>query len=214
MAQPQKIRVLIVDDHAMLRTGLREFIKTCDDIILWGEARNGSEAVKKCQENAPDVVLMDLVMPVMDGIEATRRISEQNQEIKIIALTSFHEQDRVEQALKAGAISYLLKDVSAQKLAAAIRSAYSGRSTLSPEVTEALIQATRKKTTIGSDLSDRERQVLKLLVDGLSNEKIAKKLSIGITTVKFHVGSILSKLGVNSRSQAAALAWEHHLVEK
>ncbi len=214
MNQQRPIRVLVVDDHAMLRSGLRQFIEAYDDLALAGEARNGAEAVEKCNLEAPDVVLMDLAMPVMDGLDATRRILQKRPEIKIIILSSFHDQERVEQTLKAGAIGYLLKDVSAENLAQAIRSAYSGRSTLAPEATEALIQATRRKDNPGSDLSERERQVLALLADGQSNAQIAKELSISLTTVKYHVGSILSKLGVESRSQAIALAWQQNLIEK
>ncbi len=214
MAEIKPIRVFIVDDHAMLRTGLRQFIDTFDDLTLAGEARNGAEAVKNCQADPPDVILMDLVMPVMDGIEATRQIIQQNRQQKIIILTSFHEQDRVEQALKAGAISYLLKNVSAEELAQAIRAAYSGYSTLSPEATEVLIHANRQKSDLGSDLTEREQEVLGLLVAGFSNAQIATQLSISMTTVKYHVGGILSKLGVNSRSQAIALAWQNDLIKK
>jgi NarL family two-component system response regulator LiaR len=214
MVFQQPIRVLIADDHAMLRSGLRQFIETFDDLALAGEARNGAEAVEKCQEDPPDVILMDLLMPVMDGIEATRQISHQNHEIKIIVLTSFHEQERVEQALQAGAISYMLKNASAEELAEAIRSAHAGHSTLAPEATAALIKVTRQKTALGSDLTGREREVLRLLVAGYSNAQISEKLSISTTTVKFHVGGILSKLGVTSRAQATAVAWQHNLVGK
>jgi NarL family two-component system response regulator LiaR len=214
MLRQEPIRVLIVDDHIMLRNGLKQFIDTYDDFILAGEARNGEEAVQKCEENPPDVVLMDLSMPVMDGIEATRKIVHQNQAIKIIVLTGYHEQDQVEQALQAGATSYILKDTSPEDLAMSIHSAYAGQSTLSPEATEALIQMTRQKPALGSDLTERERQVLALLVAGLSNTQIAVKLTISISTVKYHVGGILSKLGVNSRSEAIALAWKHHLIGK
>jgi NarL family two-component system response regulator LiaR len=214
MVSGQPIRVFIVDDHAMLRSGLRQFIDTFDDLILAGEARNGAEAVQKCQYEPPDVILMDLMMPVMDGIEATRQILHQHHQIKIIILTSFHEQDRVEHALQAGAISYMLKNASAEELAQAIRSAYAGHSTLAPEATAALIKGTRQKTAPGSDLTEREREVLALLVAGYSNAQIAEKVSISTTTVKFHVGGILSKLGVDSRSQAIAMAWQHNLVRK
>ncbi len=214
MAEAKMIRVLIVDDHAMVRNGLRQFIDTFDDLSWMGDARNGSEAIEKCLAEAPDVVLMDLVMPGMNGSEATRRILEHNAEIKIIILTSFYEQELVEQALQAGATSYLLKSVSAEDLAQAIRSAYAGHSTLAPEAADALIRSVRNKQDLGSDLSEREREVLGLLAAGLSNAQIADRLSISLTTVKFHVGAILAKLGVNSRSQAIALAWKHNLVGK
>jgi two-component system, NarL family, response regulator LiaR len=214
MAEPGPIRVLIVDDHAMVRSGLRQFIDTFDDLILAGEARNGAEAVELCQTNPPDVILMDLVMPVMDGSEATLQIIQRNQGIKIIALTSFHEQDLVEQALQAGAISYLLKNVSAEELAQAIRSARAGRSVLAPEATEALIQATRQAPRTGFSLTQREKQVLALIVQGNSNSEIGIKLNISIATVKFHVRSIFSKLGAKNRSEAATLAWQNNLINK
>jgi two-component system, NarL family, response regulator LiaR len=214
MVDSRSIRVLLVDDYVITRSGLRQCIDSFDDLILAGEARNGAEAVDMCQLNPPDVVVMDLIMPVMDGIEATRQIVHQNQAIKVIILTSFQQTDQVEKALQAGAISYLYKDGTAEDLVRAIRSAYHGHSTLSPEATEALIQATRQKTTLGSDLTEREREVLTLLVAGSSNAEIAENLSISLRTVKFHVGGILSKLGVNSRSQAIALAWQNDLVGK
>lgn len=214
MVLQQPIRVLIVDDHQMLRSGLKQFIDTFDDLVLAGEARNGAEAVQQCLVDPPDVILMDMVMPVMDGMEATRQILQKNPEMKIIFLTSFQEQDLVEQALQLGAKGYLLKNASAEELANAIRSAHAGRSTLAPEAVDALIRATRQKNTLGSDLSDRERQVLTLMVEGNSNSQIAEKLSISIATVKYHVGGIFSKLGVNSRSQAITLAWQQNLVGK
>lgn len=214
MVPQQPIRVLIVDDHHMLRSGLRQFIDTFDDLVLAGEARNGAEAVQQCLVDPPDVILMDMVMPVMDGMEATRQILQKNPEMKIIFLTSFQEQDLVKQALQSGAKGYLLKNASAEDLANAIRSAHAGRSTLAPEAVDALIRATRQKNTLGSDLSDRERQVLTLMVEGDSNAQIAEKLSISTATVKYHVGGIFSKLGVNSRSQAITLAWQQNLVGK
>jgi len=214
MNDSQPIRVFIVDDHAMLRSGLRQFVESIDGMILAGEARNGAEAVDKCNLNPPDVILMDLMMPVMNGVEATRQIIRSNPGMKVIVLTSFHEQDLVEEALQAGATGYLLKNVSVEELAQAVRSAYAGHATLAPEAAEALIQLTRQKKGLGSDLTEREREVLELLMAGLSNEQIAKRLSISITTVKFHVGGILSKLGVSSRTQAITLAWEHKILKK
>lgn len=214
MVTQQPIRVMIVDDHAMLRSGLKQFIDTFDDLVLVGEARNGAEAVHQCQADQPDIVLMDLVMPVMDGIEATRQILHNNPEMKIIFLTSFQEQDQLEQALQSGAKGYLLKNTSAEDLANAIRAVHAGRSTLAPEAVDTLVRAARQKNMIGTDLSDRERQVLTLLVEGYSNAQIAEKLSISTATVKYHVGGIFSKLGVNSRSQAITLAWQHNLVGK
>jgi len=214
MDSARPIRVLIVDDHAMVRSGLRQFIRSFDDLIPAGEARNGAEAVEIWQANAPDVILMDLVMPGMDGIEATRQITKQSKETKIIVLTSFHEQEQVEQALQAGAMSYLLKNVSADELAQAIRSAYAGRSVMAPEATEALIQATRRAAGTTTSLTEREKEVLALMAQGGSNFAIGVKLNISIATVKFHVRNIFSKLGAKNRSEAVTLAWQHKLIEK
>ncbi len=214
MVEPGPIRVLIVDDHVLVRNGLRQFIDTFDDFILVGEARNGAEAVAICQANSPDVVLMDLIMPVMDGREATRQIIQHNPGVKIIVLTSFQELDLVEQSLQAGAMSYLLKNVSIEELAQAIRSAHAGRSTLAPEATEALIQATRQSSAKGFHLTRREKEVLALIVQGNSNAEIGTKLNISMSTVKFHVRSIFSKLGAKNRSEAVNLAWQQNLVDK
>jgi NarL family two-component system response regulator LiaR len=205
---------MLVDDHAMVRTGLKQFLKGFEDLELAGEASNGAEAVDLCQQAAPDVVLMDLVMPEMDGSQATRRICQLCPQVKVIALTSFQEQDRVEQALQAGAIGYLLKNVSAEELAGAIRAAHAGRPTLSQEAAEALVQATRQRPELGDDLSGRERDVLALLVEGLSNAQIAERLMISPATVRYHVSGVLSKLGASTRAEAVSLAWRHHLVER
>jgi NarL family two-component system response regulator LiaR len=214
MGDIRPIRVLVVDDHAMVRTGLRQFLKGFQDLELAGEASNGAEAVELCQQAAPDVVLMDLVMPEMDGSQATRRIRQLCPEVKVIALTSFQEQDMVEQTLQAGAIGYLLKNVSAEELAGAIRAAHTGHPTLSQEAAEALVQATRQRPELGGDLSEREREVLELLVEGLSNGQIAEHLIISLATARYHVSSVLRKLGASSRAEAVSLAWQHHLVER
>ena len=214
MAQSRPIRVLIVDDHKVVRNGLRAFLMTYDDIELIGEARNGEEAIRICAATSPDVVLMDLVMPKMDGAEATRVILEHNPAIRVIALTSFPEADLVEKTLKAGAISYLLKDVEDEDLARAIRSAVEGKPVLSPEATQALIQATTGGHELGHDLTEREREVLALMVEGLKNNEIAERLVISYSTSKYHVSSILSKLGASSRTEAVSLALQHNLVPK
>ena len=214
MGDKRPIRVMLVDDHAMVRTGLRQFLKGFKDMELAGEASNGAEAVDLCQQAAPDVVLMDLVMPEMDGSQATRRIRQLCPQVQVIALTSFQEQDMVEQTLQAGAIGYLLKNVSAEELAGAIRAAHAGHSTLSQEAAEALVQATRQRSELGDDLSRREREVLGLLVEGLSNAQIAERLTVSLPTARYHVSSILSKLGASSRAEAVSLAWQHHLVER
>ena len=214
MSDTQILRILIVDDHAMVRSGLEDFVSAFEWMEVAGEARNGLEAVEFCAAHEVDVVLMDMVMPVMDGSEATRRIMALGKPVKIIAVTSFHEQDLVQQALKAGATSYLLKNVSADELAAAIRAAHAGRSTLAPEATEALIDATRQRPGIGFDLTQREREVLTLLVEGFSNLEISNRLSIGLPTVKFHLTNIFTKLGAKNRVEAATIALDHNLVDR
>jgi NarL family two-component system response regulator LiaR len=213
MPETRPIRVLIVDDHAMLRRGLRFFLKGFDDIELVGEAAAADEAIELCDETQPDVVLMDMVMPYRDGADATRTIRENHPDTQVIALTSFQEEDLIERALQAGAIGYLLKSVTADDLAEAIRAAHAGRSTLAPEATEVLIRATRKRANQPDyGLTEREREVLALMVEGLSNADIAERLVISVATVKFHVSGILSKMGVSSRTEAVSLAWQHDLV--
>ena len=212
MTNPTPIRVMVVDDHDMVRRGLAAFLRVKPDLKLVAEARNGQEAVELCAERQPDVILMDLVMPQMDGATATRLIRERCPQIQVIALTSFQEQALVEQALQAGAISYLLKNVSANDLADAIRSAHAGRSTLAPEAVQALVQATGHEPNLGHDLTPREREVLALMVKGLHNPEIAARLTVSHSTAKAHVSNILAKLGASSRMEAISLALQHKLV--
>jgi NarL family two-component system response regulator LiaR len=213
MRETGPIRVLLVDDHAVVRSGLSAFLLAFDDLELAGEAGSGEEAVRLCDRLQPDVVLMDLVMPGMDGAQATHAIREKCPAIQVIALTSFKEKELVEGAMEAGAIGYLLKDVSAHELARAIREAHAGRPTLAPEAAQALIQARREPPKIGFDLTQREREVLALLVEGLNNPEIAERLVVSRSTIKFHVSSILSKLGVASRTEAVAVAVKEGLLD-
>ncbi len=207
-----RIRVMLVDDHAMVRRGLATFLKVYDDLELAGEAASGQAAIQLCSTLHPDVVLMDMVMPDMDGAAATRMIRKQSPGIQVLALTSFKEGILVQSALHAGAIGYLLKDVSADELAQAIRAAHAGRSTLSPEAAQALVLATSQPPVPGLDLTARELEVLSLMIEGLNNTQIAAKLNVSPSTVKSHVSNILSKLGVASRTEAVTLALRNRIV--
>jgi NarL family two-component system response regulator LiaR len=206
------VRVLVVDDHAVVRSGLATFLLSYDDLQLAGEACDGAEAVRKCEEIQPDVVLMDLSMPEMDGVEATRLIRARYPHAQVIALTSYRDEDVIYRVLEAGAIGYQLKSISAEDLANAIRQAHWGRHTLSPEATQALIHAALRTEPDGKDLTEREREVLELMSQGLNNRQIAERLIVSRSTVKFHVSSILSKLDATSRTQAVASAVEHRLL--
>ncbi len=213
MLETKPIRVLIVDDHAMVRSGLKNFILGFDWMELIGEAVDGMQAVDFCAQNEVDVVLMDMIMPSMNGSEATRQIMALGKPVKIIILTSFHEQNLVEEALRAGATSYLLKNVSAEELAAAIKSAYAGQATLAPEATDALIKSTRQRHDIGFNLTAREQEVLALLVTGASNLEISNQLTISMATVKFHLKNLFEKLGARNRVTAVTIAMEHGLLD-
>jgi NarL family two-component system response regulator LiaR len=206
------IRVMVVDDHTMVRRGLATFLKVFSDMELVGEAENGEDAVELSSKIAPDVVLMDMVMPGMDGATATRAIRGKTPTIQVIALTSFKEEGLVLNALNAGAIGYLFKDVSADELAQAIRAAHAGRATLSIEAVQALIHASNEPPEPGHDLTERERAVLALMIEGLNNTQIAGRLVVSTSTIKSHVSNILSKLGVSSRSEAVALAVRRQLI--
>jgi NarL family two-component system response regulator LiaR len=203
MTPPAPIRVLLVDDHTMVRRGLATFLRVYPDLELVGEAASGEEAIGLCARLQPEVVLIDMVMPGMDGAAATHALRQQFPHVAVLILTSFKEAALVQRALHAGAIGYLLKDVSAEDLARAIRAAHAGYGTLSPEVAQASVSP---PTAPGDDLTEREREVLALLVAGLNNTEIAAQLVVSPSTIKSHVGHILAKLGVTSRTEAAALA--------
>lgn len=208
----QPIRVMLVDDHPMVRRGLATMLNVFDDLQLAGEAESGEAAIRLCAEILPDVILMDMAMPLMDGAMATHAIRQRFPHVQVLALTSFKEGDRVKKALEAGAIGYLLKDVTADELVRAIRAAHAGRATLSPEAAQALVEASNQPPTPGLDLTEREREVLALMIEGLSNTQIAGRLTVSPSTIKSHVSNVLSKLGVASRTEAVTLALRNHLV--
>ncbi len=208
-AQP-KIRVMLVDDHNVVRSGLGAFLSVMPDLELVGEAENGAEAVQRCAFLRPDVVLMDLMMPVLDGVAATQQIRAQHPNTHVIALTSFQENSLVQSALRAGAIGYLMKNVTADELATAIRAAHLGQMTLSPEAARALVQPAPAPPALA--LTEREREVLALMVEGLNNAEIAERLVVSVSTVKYHISNLLAKLGVDNRVAAVALAMQKKLV--
>jgi two-component system, NarL family, response regulator LiaR len=212
MSEGKPIRVMLVDDHAVVRGGISKFLTVYKDLELVGEAESGEEAVRLAQRLQPDVVLMDLKMPGMDGVSATRQVREKSPGTRVIVLTSFAEDNMVQGALQAGAMGYLLKNVTAADLANAIRAAHAGRMTLSSEATEALVHAATQPVVRGDELTAREREVLGLMVEGLSNQEIAERLFLSVGTVKFHIGNIYSKLGVDNRVSAVTLAMQRKLV--
>jgi len=212
MSDERPIRVMIVDDHKVVRSGLSAFLMAYDDLELVAEADSGEKALALLSKHTPDVILMDLVMPRMDGAETTEAILRSYPDMKVIALTSYKEKELVRSALDAGAIGYLLKNVEADDLATAIRQANAGRPTLAPEAAQILIQASRQPYKPGIDLTAREKEVLALLVEGLTNPEIAEKLVVSKSTVKFHVSSILNKLQVSSRTEAVAKALQERLL--
>jgi NarL family two-component system response regulator LiaR len=212
MSESKLIKVMIVDDHPVVRNGLKAMLLAMDDIELAGEAGSGRETLALCRKSLPDVILMDMVMPGMDGLETTRAVLDQYPKVKIIVLTSFPEQELVQKAMAVGASGYLYKNTAIDALPGAIRAAYAGQSVLAPEATAALIQTSVGPPKLGHDLSAREREVLTLLVEGLSNDEIAERLVISPFTVKNHIMACIAKLGAANRTQAAALAVKHQLV--
>ena len=217
MDERSKIRVLLVDDHAVVRTGLRTFFDLQDDIEVVGEASDGSEGVAMARRLEPDVVLMDLLMPNMDGITAISRIKAERTETEIVTMTSFIEEEKVTSALEAGASGYVLKDAEAEEVAAAVRAAYAGEVHLDPAVARLLAQRMRTKKSVDEELveplTDREKDVLRLLGRGMSNKEIGTALFITERTARTYVSNILGKLGLQSRTQAALYAVEHKLTE-
>ena len=212
MGENKPIRIMIVDDHLMVRDGLKVFLSVYDDIEVVGEAEDGEQAVALCPQVDPDVVLMDILMPNMDGPTATARIRADFPSIQVIALTSFAEQELIQRAIQSGAISYILKDVHSDKLAQAIREAHQGRGMIDSATAQVLVQAAQGPPTPEYDLTERERQVLALMVEGKTNQEIADHLTLSVGTVRFHVSNILSKLGVSNRTKAVSLALQQKLI--
>lgn len=212
LPEPSPIRVLLVDDHDVVRRGLAVFLEAFPDLQLVGEASDGQDAIAAADSLRPDVILMDALMPRMDGIEATRHIRARHPEIQVVMLSSSKEEEMITSAIQAGAIGYVLKNISVHDMADAIRAAHHRRSTLSPDVTQVLVAATARPPEPDYHLTEREQELLALLVKGLSNPEIANRLTISLSTVKFHISSILSKLGASSRTEAVAIALEKHLV--
>lgn len=210
----EELTVLLVDDHALVRQGVRAFLETEPDIVVVAEAASGEEAVRLAAEHAPDVALMDLVMPGLDGVEATRRLTRASPRTRVIMLTSYHEDEHIVPALRAGALSYLLKDVGPEDLVAAVRNAAAGEAVLHPRVASRVVRERRDMIDPWHELSDREMEVLRLVAEGLSNAEIAARLVIGEKTVKSHVSNILGKLQLADRTQATAYAWREGLVRR
>jgi len=213
-----KITVLLVDDHAVVRQGVRMFLDTQADLSVVGEASSGEDAVDLAVQHVPDVVLMDLIMPDMDGVEATRRVKQVSPRSQVVVLTSYHEDEHIFPALKAGALSYVLKDLSAEELAEAVRKAAVGEAVLHPRVAARVIKELQGKREDAlnpfTELSERELEVLKLIADGMSNAEMAAKLVLSEKTIKGHVSNILSKLHLVDRTQAAVYAWREGVVRK
>jgi NarL family two-component system response regulator LiaR len=210
--------VLLVDDHEIVRRGVRAFLETCDEFVVVGEAETGAQAVQLAEEHIPDVILMDLIMPGMDGVEATRQVKNISPRTQIVVLTSYHEDEHIFPALQAGALSYVLKDVKMEELAEAVRKAARGEPSLHPQVAARVIQELRgaRKDELNPfvDLTNREIEILRLIANGLNNSAIAGQLVISEYTVKGHVSNILSKLHLADRTQAAVYAWQKGVVRR
>ncbi len=218
MSEPENITVLLVDDHAMVRQGVRAFLDTQPDISVVAEAESGEEAIRMAAEHAPDVALMDLIMPGMDGVEATRLLTAKSPRTSVIVLTSYHDDEHVFPAIRAGALSYVLKEIGPAELAEAVRKAAAGEAVLHPRVASRVVRelhgARRGEPNVFQDLSNRELEVLKLVAEGLSNKDISAKLFISEKTTKSHVSNILGKLHLADRTQAAVYAWREGVVRR
>jgi DNA-binding NarL/FixJ family response regulator len=208
----QGIRILLADDHSITRNGLKTILSLYDDMVLVGEASNGNDAIKICKKTNPDIILMDLDMPIMDGVSATGIIKKECPGVKVIALTSFTDKKLVRNAIKAGASSYIVKNISPDELINTVRSTFLGKIILSPEATEAIVEEVKNPSVKNFNLTTQELNVLESLVKGCSNKEIAQKLFISNHTVKFHVASILNKLGATTRTEAAYIATQQNLV--
>jgi two-component system, NarL family, response regulator LiaR len=207
------ISVLIVDDHPVVRDGIKFFMANYPDIRVVGEGGDGMQAVQMAGELRPNVVLMDLMMPVMDGTTATRLIRQRYPEVQVLALTSFQERHLVQEAIQAGALGFLYKDTEPQALVQAVRAIAAGQPSLAPQATRALMQSVTQPAEPGGDLTQRERDVLGLMVKGATNAEIARQMSLSLSTVGFHVGNILMKLGASNRTEAVGLALRYKLVD-
>jgi NarL family two-component system response regulator LiaR len=212
VSETERIRVMIVDDHLMVRDGIRTFLSVYDDLEVVAEAENGEQALALCTQLQPDVILMDILMPGMDGPSTTQQICEKFHDIMVIALTSFVEDELVQSALQAGAIGYLLKDVQPDRLAQAIREANQGRGIIDTAAAQALISASQAEQMPEFELTPREREILGLMVSGKTNKQIAESLTLSLGTVRFHISNILSKMGVSNRTEAVSLALQNNLV--
>jgi len=209
------IRVMLVDDHAMVRDGLKVFLMMEDDIDVVGEAGNGSQAIEQCAALQPHVILMDMMMPVMDGPTATKEIKAQFPSVQIVALTSFQQDDSlVQKAVQAGAIGFVYKDIDPDDLVKTIRAAHAGQPAMAPAATQALMKAATKTPDPEFDLTKREIEVLTLMTEGMTNQEIAAQLTVSNSTVGYHVGNILSKLGISNRTEAASVAHKYNLIPK
>lgn len=208
----QGIRILLADDHSITRNGLKTILSLYDDMVLVGETSNGNDAIKICKKTNPDIILMDLDMPIMDGVSATGIIKKECPGVKVIALTSFTDKKLVRNAIKAGASSYIVKNISPDELINTVRSTFLGKIILSPEATEAIVEEVKNPSVKNFNLTTQELNVLESLVKGCSNKEIAQKLFISNHTVKFHVASILNKLGATTRTEAAYIATQQNLV--